>query len=59
MIHDNIANNCMWVDLAGCTCCMLCHVACPCWISEMFPGACCILWGIKSIARLAGALLCL
>ena len=33
-MHDNTANNGMWVD---CTDCMLCHVACPCWISGMFP----------------------
>ena len=42
------------VDIADC---MLCHVACPCWINGMFPkGMLNLMWDCKSNARLAGAL---
>ena len=62
--NDNMIQWCMIILLVmACglnvqiVCCAMWHVHVG--SVECSPGVCCILWGIKSITRLAGALLCL
>ena len=51
-LHDNIANNDMWVESTDC---MLCHVTCPCWISRNVPQGYVVFYGgLRALLDLLG-----
>ena len=56
MMHDNTAIMAHGL-IVQIVCCAMWHVHVG--SVECSPGVCCLLWGIESIARLAGTLLCL